>query len=417
MITTTHDHHMAAIDARAVRGGQYARWWIVLWVLFCVSRIVILVLLSGRGSDLAVQRGYAALIIHGKVPFRDFAPEYPPLVFAFTLVPAMIDRSLRWYFPIFRGLCCAVDCGVWVLLLRMNRAHPLRALLYIVCTTALGPVIYDRIDIVLGATLLLALDSLFRGRRRAFLALIGSAIAFKLIPLVLAPAILAAQARQSPRSVWRAILLLLFVPAVSAGVTMALGGFRLGELVRFHTNRGIQLESAPASIEMYMMQFGVPGTVSYEFGSVNLHTAYEPELVWGATAALLTLVGSGMWLAWGAARDRGSFALLLAGILSGSLALSKVLSPQYFVFLLPVLLAIPSPLDRAALLVNAVAILFIYFVTGIVFPWMYTMLMALHPAAVGLIVFRNEALVIMAGSLLWRGWCRHSHEITTDPGH
>src|SRR5271166_6561997 len=108
-----------------------------LTLLFIVSRVVILVSLAGRTTDLGTQREYAVKMAGGQVPFRDFFPEYPPLVFLYTGISALVDPSLDRYFPIFRALTCAVDCGIWIVLLRACGA------VWRPATTAVSPVARD----------------------------------------------------------------------------------------------------------------------------------------------------------------------------------------------------------------------------------------------------------------------------------
>src|SRR5437879_3001632 len=105
---------------RAASARHGAVW---LWATFLVARTAVLISVAGRGTDLGVHAGYAAQVAAGRVPFRDFSPEYPPLTFVFTCLPVLVDPSLRHYFPLFRSLCCTTDLLAWVLVLRLTRAR------------------------------------------------------------------------------------------------------------------------------------------------------------------------------------------------------------------------------------------------------------------------------------------------------
>jgi hypothetical protein len=94
----------------------------------------------------------------------------------------------------------------------------------------------------------------------------------------------------------------------------------------------------------------------------------------------------------------------MAAVLTAAMALSKVLSPQYFLFLLPVLLALPTPRDKVASIANWLLIATIYILTGLIFPWWYEDLVALKPAAEFMLILRNELLLGLAVSLGWRAW-------------
>jgi hypothetical protein len=437
---------------------QYATVW--LWPLFTMSRVCIFVYLAGRYSDLGVHVDSIREINAGHMPFRDFFPEYPPLVFLFTYVPAVFDASLKWYAPIFRAMCFAVDCGIWVAVLRCGQRSAVRigqqgtnalggqretipfcstgspvqaadgtrsvpatltnsaksegrlpgappvgqCLLYILGTTALGPLIYDRIDIVLGGLLLIAVISVLKGRDGLANLSIGTGIAFKLIPVVLVPALLAIQFRKNARRVWRAALALALPTFVSFDAMAVLGGWRLDKLFEYHLKRGIQIESVPASVEMVFMMFGASGSVDYTFKSHNLSTVYAGGLTAVATGLLALMVVGSAIVPFRRRMNPRSTALLISAVLSAALVLSKVLSPQFFLFLLPVLVVIPVPRRRWEAVANWSLIAAIYVLTGLIFPWFYDDLIKLQPAAEWLVIARNEFLAILAISLFYRAW-------------
>lgn len=397
------------LAARRRRDHSAAGWlrrYRATWfsVLFVVSRVAIFLFLAGRDTDLGVHQGYVRQLLAGRVPFRDFFPEYPPLVFAFTAIPALFDHSLHLYFPIFRGCCCAVDCGIWAAALRINRARPAPCLVYILATTAMGTILYDRIDIVLGALLLAGIMAVRSGRPRLCALAIGAGIAFKLIPVVWAPAVLISEAKRGVRRlVWTAVLLGLPM-ALSLDVLAAFGGYRFGALIDYHVLRGIQLESGPASVEMMLIDGPSDGLVTHEFGSFNLHSRFEPLLIRCGTALTFLLVIGGAAMAWRRDMNREALALLLGGVMCGAVAVSKVLSPQYVVFLLPMLVAMPEPASRGARVASWALVLATALLTGAVFPWEYVRLIQLRLDAEILVILRNTCLAILALYLLCRAW-------------
>jgi hypothetical protein len=190
----------------------------------------------------------------------------------------------------------------------------------------------------------------------------------------------------------------------------------------FHAERPIQIESGPAAVEMVLMMFGVPGHVTFSYGSINLETSFGNWLVaCGAllllavciTSAVMVLRRHEGWHGHETApqpperhggrslrvtRENESFSLLMAAVLAAAMVLSKVLSPQYFLFLLPVLVLLPVPKDKFT------AIAAIYSLTGLIFPWWYGDLTALKPWAEFMLIVRNELLVVLAISLGWRAW-------------
>jgi Protein of unknown function (DUF1583)/Glycosyltransferase family 87 len=369
-----------------------------LWILFLASRIAILAFLAGRLSDLNVHQAFAAHILAGDVPFRDFTPEYPPLTLLFSCIPALLDPSLIWYVPLFRALCFAVDCGIWLALLKINSKRPAQNVLYVLCGTALGSLIYDRIDMILGGLLLWALIALVHGRQRVFELVAGTAVAFKLIPIIWVPLVAAAQWRKSRRELLAAVFLLALPTLLSIGLVLLLGGHHLDRLFAYHLGRGIQIESVPASFEMILLAFGMPGAVSYEFACANLHTPYEKAL---ATSCTLLLIATVLWSAMIVVRQKPSperLTLVLCGALLVAIVCSKVLSPQFLVFLLPLLVTLPPLQTKAAAIGNWLLMLAVYGFSGWIFPWQYDNLVFLEPDAQLLMLMRNEMLLVLAVS-------------------
>jgi hypothetical protein len=388
----------------------FARYQVVwLWILFGVSRAIIFLFLAGYGTDLSVHADYVAQINRGAVPFRDFIPEYPPLVFAFTILPAFLDESLKWYFPIFRVLCCAVDCGIWIYLLHVYRASKGRLVLYILCSTFIGHLLYDHVDIVLGGMLFVAFAALLKGRKSLFHLALGMSIAFKLVPIVLVPATLAVEFKNGLKSLIKCAAMLFLPTIVSFAIVAAMGGYHFRWLLEYHSNRGIQLESTPALVEMVLLWFGVPGEVTDDFGSANLHTPYEQVLIHGTLVLMAAVILLSVLMAMRRRMNSRSLSFLLCGVLLASLLFSKVLSPQYFIFMLPVLVIQPVAEDTLENVTVGVLILIIYAVTGAVYPWSYDNLLQLkswqHLFAVeNFLILRANCLALLGAYCFLRAW-------------
>jgi len=383
---------------------------LTLWLsaLFLTSRVVVVLFLVGRMSDVTVHMKYVSrLIWNQELPYRDFIPEYPPLVVAFTSLPAAIDSSLRSYEALFRALCFLVDCGIWGLLLRQctqGRIGPSRLVLYIFGTTALGALLYDRIDIVLGAMLLVAATALLDGRDRSFQLALGLGIAFKLIPVVVGPLALAIAWTKPGRRVGGALLRLTLPTVISFAAIAGLGGYRFDKMFEYHLRRGIQIESVPASFEMICMTLGMSGKVSWKFGCDQLTTSWARPLATTATVTLAMVVLGSALMVLRRKPDKEAQMLLFSAVLSGAMVCSKVLSPQYFLFLLPVLVVLPAASKRSTTLATWGSIVAIYGLTGVEFPWMYSALVRLGPWAEFLVIVRNVCLVALSIVLMRRAW-------------
>ena len=386
-----------------------------------MSRAIIFLFLAGYGTDLNVHAGYIAQINRGALPFRDFFPEYPPLVFSFTILPALLDESLKWYFPLFRIMCCAVDCGIWIYLLHVCRTSKGNLILYILCSTAIGHLFYDHVDIVLGGMLFVAFAALLKGRNNLFHLALGLGIAFKFVPIVLAPAILAFELKHGLKSLVKCAALLFLPTILSFAIVAAMGGYHFQWLLEYHFNRGIQLESTPALVEMVLMWFGVPGEVTDDFGSANLHTPYEQLLIHGSVALLAAVVLLSALMAVRRRMNSGSLSFLLCGVLLASLLFSKVLSPQYFIFILPMLIILPAAENALQTATVRFLVLTIFAVTGAVYPWCYDNLLQLkswqHLYAVeNLLILRATCLALLSLYCFLRAWQTSSASPLELPG-
>jgi glycosyltransferase involved in cell wall biosynthesis len=376
--------------------------------LFLVSRIVVVLVLAGRMTDLEVHKNYAARIyLKQEIPYRDFVPEYPPLSLVFTTLPATIDGSLRLYDGLFRGLCFLVDCGIWALLLvrfRQGKITAARLVLYVFGTTALGALLYDRVDLVLGAMLLVAATALRDGRDDSFYLALGLGIAYKLIPVIFVPMAVALEWTRPGRRIVAALLRLALPTVISCGVIVALGGNRLSEMLDYHRDRGVQIESVPASLEMMAINLAPQRDVEFRYGCHQLTTPWSRSLATAASVFLAAIVAGSVPIALRCQREAEGQTLLFAGVLTGALVCSKVLSPQYFLFLLPVLVVLPAARSRSAASVTWGLVVTIYCLTGAEFPWMYRALVKLNPWAESLVIVRNGCLIALSIALFGRAW-------------
>jgi hypothetical protein len=262
-----------------------------------------------------------------------------------------------------------------------------RLVVYVAGTSAGGLILYDRQDPVVGLFALLALAAFARGWPAAAYAVLSAGCAYKLVPVLLVPLfVLAAAAARSAPATPRSFLAAVVKEAVVAGLFLAaypalsllLLGDRSFLYLSFHSARGLQLE-APVSWLVFLAD---PGTeVGYGFGAHDLRggladRAAKAATVLTAAAAALTVVvvGRGFWRAATAARPPGRTGLvthLAAGSLLmwvGFILFNKVGSPQYLLWLAPLVPLLPlRGSDRwlAAVLLAAMV------VTTLIFPGQY----------------------------------------------
>src|SRR5437773_239257 len=161
--------------------------------------------------DTPVYQRYGNLIADGKVPYRDFAVEYPPGALPVFVLPGLakpghdqnVTEGFRRTFQSLMWTCGAIAIGGMALVLRALRASTVGVWAPLVFAAlaplVLGSVILSRFDLWPAAIVALALAALVSGRARTGHALLGLGITAKLYPAVLLPVALAFVWRQRGR--------------------------------------------------------------------------------------------------------------------------------------------------------------------------------------------------------------------------
>ena len=258
----------------------------------------------------------------------------------------------------------------------------------------LYPVAVTRYDAVVALSLAVAtLCASFGGRYLAYASL-GFGAAAKLVP-ALATLPLAVFRRGAVRgyAAFFGVLALFFVPA------LLLGGGNFAGSFAYHADRGLQIESLAASV---LMQLGRVSSVVFEYGAFEAQgrgVELASSLSLPVTGVLLLVTALFMYRAYRRgvagpmAFPRYSAALILAFMLG-----SKILSPQYVIWLLPL---VPLSVGGVSGLGVSAVFLAACYLTTQVFPIHYYDLLNLRYPAPQLLLARNLLLVLLWGLLLF----------------
>jgi hypothetical protein len=346
--------------------------------------------------DLSLYRRYAVGFWAGPRPLRSLPAEYPLLAllpFTLTVLPPLPD-----FVTVFALWMLGLLVVVLVAIARRESPRAAEVCGVYLALGAWGTLL-GRYDLVPAALTLAAWWAVRERRFTAAYGLLAAGTLLKLYPALLVPAVLIEQYRvlgrdplrsPPPRAALKGAA--LFCGAVAAGFLAAFlldpAGW-LGPLT-YGAHRPLQVESLPATLLWAGSLLGVPVSPDHSFGSDNLvgRLAGAIGLVAGAA-----MVAGLLWAWWSQAAGRTGFGRAFAVCLLVVLCTGRVLSPQYLVWVLPLIAVADGGYDPLWLVVCLL--------TTLVFPFGYEQV---HPSGsgppsfpdllLGLIALRNAALVV-----------------------
>ena len=388
---------LAAFVAVAVFVGT----WTALHYGFYTHRHII---------DTPVYQHYGNEIAHGHVPYRDFKLEYPPGALPMFAVPGLVSHGghdqnvrpgFRRTFETVMWMCGALALIAMALTLRVIGGALWAPLLFAaLAPLALGTVILSRFDLWPAALAVGGITALVYARFRLGHALLGLGAAAKFYPGVLLPLAVAYTWKTRGRRealVCLALAVGVFALVFLPFVLLAPGG--VWHSVSVQLGRPLQVESLGAAFLLVthnLFGFGLAGETSH--GSQNVAGTAA-----GALGVVTTVLQAGVlvWIWWTFARAPATAVALVrssAAAVCAFVAFGKVLSPQFLIWLIPIV-----PLVRgrrgmwASLLLLAALVL-----TQIWFPFRYFRLALDFESGLSWVLLaRDLALVALALLLAW----------------
>lgn len=362
----------------------------------------------GQGlGDLPVYEHTYRLMDLGLVPYRDFRLEYPPLAAAVFWLAGWLPGSYGLAFSglMLVGLLAAM-AGTWRTACALGATRGVTATavgLVAVAPALMGTLTQTRYDVLIAALVAWLAYAAATGRWTLAWTLMGVAVVAKLVPLLAGPCLLAIQLRQHPPA--RALRTMLPGAAVVVAVLAPLAWLApsgLWQVVAYHAERPLQIESLGAALLLTArLVVDVPVYHVTSFGSDNLEGG-PAALVASASgvvslavlvAVLVTVVRIGRL----PQPQRGYLAVsAIAATLAGTTATGKVLSPQYLLWLVPlVVLAAPRWVAAAAAMVAALAL------SQAVFPSAYKALTEDFATGAVMLLLARDALLVVITWLVW----------------
>jgi hypothetical protein len=311
---------------------------------------VIVFELHGRfgHGDIDLYHRYAQAFWMGSPPLRSLPLEYPPLsivAFSLTLLPPLPD-----YITVFALWMLAL---LAVTYLGFRRFESLRAADVFIVYSVVGGLstLLGRFDLVPAALTVAAYWAVRHRRFDLAYVLLAAGTLIKLYPLFLIPIVMVEQWRQlgspklwamPPRPLLRSLGIFAALTLAGFAVARALNPDGWLSAFTYNTLRPIQVESVPATILWMGSWIGAPAWPDHSFHSFNMVGPLESPL---GVLSTLGLVGGCLWVYWRQLTGHMSFARALLCCVLVIICTSRVFSPQYLIWVIPLVVLVERDYD------------------------------------------------------------------------
>ena len=345
------------------------------WAIWLVLRLVALAIIIGwipwpeLVNDLTIYGTWVTDSLQfGRFP-TDEMWQYPPLAGPVFVAGSWLPGQRVGFALLF----LAFDAAIMAMLARQagRTGRSAGTRLWALLPVIVGPLILARFDVVPTAFAVAAVLAAARPMASGVLAASGAGL--KVWPLLVLAAV---RRRDLPRAALGALGASALIAGVLAVTTDEPMSFLTGQ-----RDRGLQIESLAAWPFLVARALGAPVEVIYRYGAHEVEAAGVDLAARGATLATLVLLAIvAIQRLRGALEPLPGADVALATVLF-SVATSRVFSGQYFIWLLAlaaVCLSDPgSRMRRTIWLLIAAGL-----ATHLVYPWLYSALLAGSPLAV-----------------------------------
>jgi hypothetical protein len=362
-----------------------------------------------RRGDLIFYEVWGNDITNHLLPYKDFRLEYPPGSLLPFAVPVYLHKLFGYFKDYdfwFRVETLAlwgvmVAAVAWALQeLQAPRRTATAALVFTGGSLLLlGPIAVSRYDAFPAMLTAVAAVALLSGRRVLACAAITAGFVAKAYPLVLLPiALIELYRARGRRGVAEGLAVTLLVSLAGFVLFLVQAPHGLWWAMKRQVTRPLQIESLAASFWAIAHQFGLRVESVKSYGSDNL-TTHGASLAATLSGFVVALALIAVWALFARGRrSRADIAAALAASVTAYVAFSKVFSPQYLVWLVPLV-----PLVGGKKGLRATGLLAVIIgMTQIWEPYQYYHYEAAFPAWISVLVFVRDALVVLLFVLLVR---------------
>ena len=377
------------------------RWWVLPTVVFSLTRLWLLLIPFGLIpylggtlviNDVTLYEKWATLLQTGQFPVGDQMWQYPPLVGPVLALGALIppDPTLGLIL-----LMLLADVATFAVLLRAvgRGGAPDGLWAWIAAGMLIGPVWLTRFDVLPALFAVLALLSMARPVRSGALLAVGALL--KVWPALLLLSV--------PRRALGRALAGFIATALAILVTLLLTMQGAGSFASEQRARGLQVESVPAWLFLIGHHLGLERTFVYRYGAMEVQATGTAAVAAAITAVAVVGLGFLVWLRLTGRLDDVAPADIALVLVLVSMVTSRVLSPQYLVWISVV--AVVCKQDPRTLMRPVIVVLMPVAAFGqVLYPMHYDWLLSDGLSGLALQSMRITLLLIATIWGVWRLW-------------
>ena len=298
-------------------------------------------------GDVNLYQNWGSLTAAHYLPYRDFPLEYPPGAIPIFMSPIYLRKLAGYhetYYNWFRiellvvGLLTVVVAAWALRLLGASRVRAYAALVFIGAgPILLGPIALSRYDYFPAFITVLGVALLLSGRERLACAVIGAGIVVKLYPAILLPiALIVLWRRDGRRGALEGLGASLAVVAAGFLPFVVLAAHGVWLSLWRQVQRPPEVESFVAALWIGAHHLaGLQLHSVQSFGSSNIATS-GARLAGTLSGLLVLAILVAVWVRFARGScDRDEIVLACAACVTAYVTFAKVLSPQYMVWLFP----------------------------------------------------------------------------------
>lgn len=306
----------------------------LMLLLAILIKISIMVFTPSINSDVWYYFDLAKKMVSGLIPYVDFKFEYPPLAIIPIWIPGLIKTDAAGYIQSFRFFQCALDLGFLFLFTHLfgDHQHYKRFLIiYSLISVFMAIMIYDRLDLIFSFMVFGCLVT--TNERSLFWSLLG--IPFKLLSAIFVPFQVVSFYQNKNLNLKSFLKWCVLPMALIWGIVLLLFKLKFLMFLSYHHARGIQIESTWATLYFLMQKFqGLGMQIEYAFVSQQLKDVPE-WILFLANYSILVFLSLLLLLFY---FKKNSLPQYLLTSLLVFMCFAKVLSPQYFIWLMPLMI-------------------------------------------------------------------------------